>query len=65
MTGEVRLDDGKYGQMAFRTQQNRNSQVIGCLRKKFCSLNEWCGRIIPPNLAVIWEIPVKALEIAG
>ncbi len=23
MTGEVRLDDGKYGQTAFRTQENR------------------------------------------
>ncbi len=38
MTGEVRLDDGKYGQMAFRTQQNRNNQVIGWLRGNFCSL---------------------------
>ena len=43
MTGEVHLDDGKYGQMAFRTQQNRNNQVIGWLRRNFCSLNDGTG----------------------
>jgi len=39
----VRLDDGKYGQMAFRTQQNRNNQVIGWLRGNFCSLDDGTG----------------------
>ena len=31
MTGEVHLDDGKYGQMAFRTQEDRkNRSPDGC-----------------------------------
>ena len=37
------------------TGKPRN-QVIGCLRRNFCSLNEWCGRIIPPNLEAFWEM---------
>lgn len=40
------------------TGKPRN-QVIGCLRRNFCSLNEWCGRIIPPNLEAIWEMSIK------
>ncbi len=27
--GELHLDEGKYGQIAFRTQENRNNQSIG------------------------------------
>jgi hypothetical protein len=31
MTGEVHLDEGKYGQMAFRTQEDRkNRSPDGC-----------------------------------
>ena len=58
MTGGVHLDDGKYGQMAFRTQQNRNNQVIGWLRRYSCSLNDGGGRMLPPNLEAIWEMSI-------
>ncbi len=33
MTGEVRLDDGKYGQMAFRTRPTHQNRAIGQLRR--------------------------------
>jgi hypothetical protein len=42
MTGEVRLDDGKLGQIAFRTLSNRQDQAIdGCGRYAFSVAVKW------------------------
>ena len=42
MTGEVRLDDGKLGQIAFRTLSNRQDQAIdGCERYAFSVAVKW------------------------
>lgn len=56
--GEVRPDDGKYGQIAFRTQENRN-----------ISPSDGCGESSVPStvvrgydlhkLEVIWEISAE------
>ena len=56
MTGEVRLDDGKYRQMAFRTQQNRKNQVLGWLRRNFCSLDDGTGVRFPQT----WRLSGKS-----
>ena len=34
MTGEVRLDDDKIGQMGFWTLPNHQDQAVGCQRRK-------------------------------
>ncbi len=63
MTREVRLDDGKYGQMVFRTQQNRKNQVLGWLRRNFCSLDDGTEVRFPQTWRVIWEIPVPSSTV--
>ena len=37
----MHLDDGKDGQMALRTQEDCNNQVIGWLRRHSCSLMDY------------------------
>jgi hypothetical protein len=54
--GEVRLNGGKSGQMAFQTKAGLQIQAIGWLRKGRGSLSGGMAVRFPYILEVIWEM---------
>ncbi len=57
--GEVCLDDGNYGEMAFRARPTHQNQAVGMPAEgkpfqRRCNLG-----MIDTNLEVIWEMPVR------
>ena len=63
MMGEVRLDGGIYGQMAFRTQENRKKTGHRMAAKGMEFPFRWSGGTISTNRKVIWEMSDKVLRL--
>ncbi len=63
-TGGVCLDDGKYGQMAFRTQEKRKSGHRFAADKTLFPRRLY-GGMISANLEVIWEMSVESCRLTG
>ena len=60
--GVLRLDGGKYGQMAFRIQENRKIRHRLAAEKTPFPRRPY-GGMISANLEVIWEISARYLDI--
>ena len=58
MTGEVRLDGGNYGKMAFQAGPIHQNQATRRLRRE--KLQWWCNQdTINIDLKAIWEMSVN------
>ena len=60
MTGEVCLDDDKFGQMGSQQRPNHQIRAVGWPQSEISSIGGGVLTTIGYELGVIWEMSVKA-----